>query len=141
VHVRRGDYVAKADIHGVMGMAYYEAALAAADAAGALPDDTRLLVITDDVAWAREQAGFASRGARIVDGEDELSSFHLLAACERARVCPNSSFCWWAAFLGRAMGQTAPIYMPRRWIKAHEKTSAAIYFEGVHKIDVDGDGR
>ena len=142
VHVRRGDYVAKVAYHGYMDMTYYEAALTRAAAAGALQPGTRLLVFSDDLPWAREQEGFRSRGAIFVDSEDEVSSFYLMAACARtAIVCPNSTFCWWAAFLARAVATVAGraagyIAMPRQWILA--LSAPNIYFEGVDILDVGG---
>jgi hypothetical protein len=139
VHVRRGDYVAKAGYHGYMGMAYYEAALTRAAAAGALRPATRLLVFSDDLDWARAQEGFTRRGAVFVDGEDEVAAFYLMAACARtAVVCPNSTFCWWAAFLARARAAAAGraagyVAMPRRWVVALNAPN--IYFDGVDIID------
>ena len=139
VHVRRGDYIAKAGFHGYMGMAYYEAALARAAGAGALRPGTRLLVVSDDLDWARSQEGFTRRGAVFVDGEDEVAAFYLMAACARtAVVCPNSTFCWWAAFLARSLAAAAGraagyVAMPRRWIVA--LNAPDIYFDGVDIID------
>jgi hypothetical protein len=139
VHVRRGDYIAKAGFHGYMDMPYFEAALARAAAAGALRPATRLLVFSDDLAWARAQDGFTRRGAVFVDGEDEVAAFYLMAACARtAVVCPNSTFCWWAAFLARSLAAAAGraagyVAMPRRWIVA--LSAPHIYFDGVDVID------
>ena len=135
----RGDYIAKAGFHGYMGMAYYEAALARASGAGALRPGTRLLVFSDDLDWARSQEGFTRRGAVFVDGEDEVAAFYLMAACARtAVVCPNSTFCWWAAFLARSLAAAAGraagyVAMPRRWIVALDAPN--IYFDGVDIID------
>ena len=140
VHVRRGDYLHKVAFHGYMSMAYYAAAMARAEAAGVLQPTTRLLVFSDDLPWARAQEGFLSRSAIFVDSEDEVASFYLMAACARtAVICPNSTFCWWAAFLARALAIAAGraagyVAMPRQWII--QMAAPNIFFEGVDVIDV-----
>ena len=135
VHVRRGDYVAKADYHGLMSAAYYEAAMRRAETEGAMRPHARLLVLSDDLPWAREQTVFTRRGAIFVDGEDEVASFYLLASCARnVIVCPNSSFCWWAAFLGRAASKTARAFLPREWLHAYNGGADILKVEGFTGI-------
>lgn len=116
LHVRRGDYVGHAD----MGMPYYEAALRRAEAVGALASGVRLLIVSDDVVWVKAQPGFLRRGAVIVDAEDEVSTFYLLAIAGVGQICPNSTFCWGAAYLARALNLVAGrtnrfVVMPRSW--------------------------
>ena len=142
VHVRRGDLVPKAGYHGYMDATYYEAALRLAEAAGAFANGTRLFVFSDDFAWTREQVAFTSRGATFIEGENEIASFYLLAACARkAVVCPNSTFCWWAAYLARATALAAGklpgfVAMPRKWIIA--MSAPDIYWEGVTVVEEGG---
>ena len=137
VHVRRGDYVDIGAAAGV-GMAYFEAALKRFEAAvgGPLPC---LLVASDDLSWARLQTGFISRGARFVDGEDEVATFYLLVAARRGIICPNSTFCWWAAYLGRDDGGISnlkrPIILPRPWWTFSSNADDAFFFSGVDAID------
>ena len=128
----------------------------------ALPSDTALAVVAAalvlaalpslaagasaaaaaDCSWWYEETAHGSLpggGAVFVDGEDEVASFYLLAACARtAVVCPNSTFCWWAAYLGRAAATAAAhvagyVAMPRTW--AVSFAAPDIYFPGVDLID------
>jgi hypothetical protein len=124
-----------------MEMPYFEAALRRIEARSDLPPGITLLVLTDDVPWARAQRGLTARGARVVDGEDEVASLYLLAACTRAKVCSNSTFCWWAAFLARAFsaafgdGSVGPVYMPKSWIRGFDGGAELLRFtEGIEQI-------
>ncbi|MEQ7872932.1 alpha-1,2-fucosyltransferase [Sphingomonas sp. ASV193] len=99
VHVRRGDYLsAQHAVHGVIGSAWYDEAL------GRIPTDpeTRIYVFSDDPDWCRQ--AFAAWGDRltVVDwnrGDEAWQDLFLMAACRHA-IIANSSFSWWAAWLG-----------------------------------------
>jgi hypothetical protein len=140
VHVRRGDYLESGPAAGV-DMSYFEAALRRLEtaASGPLPC---LLVASDDIVWARAQPGFAARGARFVSGEDEVATFYLLLAARRGLICPNSTFCWWAAFLGRgddeeASARAPPRYviMPRPWWSFASAADDAFFYSGVDSVN------
>lgn len=117
VHVRRGDYItdtAAAATHGVMSASYYAAARAMLAEQGL----HRVAWFSDDLDWvaatlARPQDTFVD-GAALTTGDG--GEIALMSAC-RVRVLANSSFSWWAGFLGRPSTPRRPVIAPQRWYK------------------------
>lgn len=102
VHVRRGDY------QDLLPASYYaEAAAALVD-----PADPDVLVCSDDIAWCRGHLKFPKRW-RVTWSPltRDVEDFAALAACP-ALVMSNSSFSWWAAWLGEHPGG---VIMPWPW--------------------------
>lgn len=98
IHVRRGDYLTMSDLFVIVGMDYYEEAMAATS--------PPYLVFSDDIAWCRStfpnECVFMERNRNY---EDLL----LMASCD-AVVTANSSLSWWGAWLSGGRR----IY-PARW--------------------------
>lgn len=140
VHVRRGDFVTMGAR--VLNATYYERGVAAVLAAnGARPDGRatdhlrsklppqhpHVLVFSDDLPWVWKQPFFRNlrtRGLASAVGEpDALRALYLMSLAGRGLVCPNSSFCWWAAWLGNAAAAAAtatapharPVVLPFPW--------------------------
>ena len=106
LHIRRGDYVWLPTFHCILNEDYYRRAVAL------LRDrepGARLLVFSDDLPWARN-LDFLS-GATFVDEPDAASALYLMSQFEHY-VISNSSFSWWAAWLG-ATAKT--VIAPDRW--------------------------
>jgi hypothetical protein len=117
IHVRRGDYVNDAHTAGYHGAApaeYYAAAVARLHALVAAPD---FFVFSDDPAWA-ERHMRVDEATVIVghnDAEHDGEDLRLMSAC-RHHIIANSTFSWWAAWLGERPGQH--VVAPRRWFRA-----------------------
>jgi len=129
IHVRRGDYVAKAEWHHLLPLTYFAEGIfrmlahLEAAAAGGGP----VFVFSDDVAWVREQDVFRDlAGAVFVEERDPLRAFYMLAlAAEGGVLCSNSTFCWWAAFLselGRRRAVRRLVIFPDGWTATHSLT-------------------
>ena len=114
VHVRRGDYVSDPQTAATLrpcGVEYYRWAFEnmAAAAAG-----TRYFVFSDDPDWARQnvhppgETTYVSHNTGRQDHED----FRLMKHC-RHFIIANSSFSWWAAWLGEALDKH--VIAPRPW--------------------------
>ncbi|MDW5443942.1 alpha-1,2-fucosyltransferase [Polaromonas sp. SM01] len=124
VHVRRGDYVSNpvaSSVHGFVGLAYYELALARISREINAP---HFFVFSDDLPWARENLRFPG-DVTFVDHNSGLSSYEdmrLMSLCKH-HVMANSSFSWWAAWLGWAPGKK--IFYPANWFssKLHNVSS------------------
>ncbi len=121
VHVRRGDYVTSPTAsahHGVLGVDHYERALAAAGAHGG----TRRIWFSDDPAWVRDH--LLRPGDQLVPAgttSAPAGDIALMARC-RTRVIANSSFSWWAGWLGPGDDRDpGTVIAPRRWFAGSDE--------------------
>jgi len=131
-HIRRGDYVPKSDFHYLQPIEYYRKAV------GILKEmskATTLLMFTDDIDWISKNNDFKNLGLEtiIVDEKDELMAFALMTLCEAGAICANSTFSWWAAFLGCYSNKDAPICVPEKWINA---SVIHLFPESWHKLTI-----
>jgi len=107
VHIRRGDFFmgANTSIHGVLTESYYQRAMAKQN------PDTRFLVFSDDLPWCRGLTWLHEIGATFVDEPDTVLALHLMSQFEHF-VMSNSSFSWWATWLGTP---AKTVVAPDRW--------------------------
>ncbi len=112
VHVRRGDYTESAEHiakFGMLSRPYYDLARATLErVTGASP--TYFLFSDEPEVAARELTGWSN--LRTVSGFSALEEFRLMALC-RHFIIANSTFSWWAAWLGRA--DDKQVLAPRQW--------------------------
>lgn len=106
LHIRRGDYLEYKDIHYIQPLEYYMKAS---------ENFSKILVISDDMKWVREQDFFKGDKFELFDCDDELETLAVMASCKAGAIIANSTFSWWGAFLG-AYGQRNPVYVPKNWI-------------------------
>jgi hypothetical protein len=123
LHVRRQDYLDTPAGRrlGFLGKGYYDRAVArmARRAPGA-----HFFIFSDDLAWCRkslclhhphtyvEHRGTAHAAA--------ASDFRLMTRC-RHFIIANSSFSWWAAWLGESADSL--VIAPRTWFRRHPRQS------------------
>ena len=114
MHVRRGDYLtAPPNLHWIMSPLYYMRALKQFD------PKLRWCVVSDDVAWCKEQEFTEFPLIEVVDEPDELYGLALMSLCHGGAILGNSTYSWWGAMLGADVA-TAPVVYPSYWF-AHEK--------------------
>jgi hypothetical protein len=115
LHIRRGDYVNLPHIHYNQTVDYYQRARDIYfSKISTLP--TKIMVVSDDVEWVREQPFFTSSPHfQIVEGLDELETLALMSLCKAGAMIGNSTFSWWGAFLG-CYESRSPVLYPNRWI-------------------------
>jgi hypothetical protein len=114
VHVRRGDYLTPSAMkfHGVPTRNYYERAIIQLQAKG--HGDT-VFLFSDDPAQAMDYLDFPNAVPVPLEGlEHPLDTLRLLAQ-PGAKVLSNSSFSWWAGWLGPP---TSDIVVPHPWFAA-----------------------
>lgn len=109
VHVRRSDYltVANRPIHYVATDTYYAQAV---KTACNRVSDAQLLVFSDDLEWCRAQK-FFPKGTLFIDEPTDTVALHLMSQF-RHYVISNSSFSWWATWLGEP---AITVIAPDRW--------------------------
>ena len=107
MHIRRGDFFmgANAPIHGVLTESYYQRAMAKHH------PDIRFLVFSDDLQWCRGLTWLQEANVTFVDEPDTALALYLMSQFEHY-VMSNSTFSWWAVWLGRT---AKTVIAPDRW--------------------------
>ncbi len=110
VHVRRGDYL-KLPLFHVCDAAYYHESMAEMRAR---VRDARFFIFSDDPAWCR--AEFRDPDTEVVEfahsAANPLHDLYLMSVASH-HIIANSSYSWWAAWLGDKPEQQ--VIMPARW--------------------------
>ena len=112
VHVRRGDYLEKAEYHYNLGLDYYQ------EAAYSMQKTSEhyspVILFSDDIEWCQEHW----TGVTYIH-EDPITDFFVMSRCKNF-IIANSSFSWWASYL--ATHPDKQIIAPSKWFgskKAH----------------------
>lgn len=120
LHIRRGDYLNTDFYVDLTKTDYYQKAVAE------FPDSTFLVFCKDNQGWEQDKKDrqwcrdfldtFIKGRYELVDKDNtEEQDMNLMASCE-GHIGANSSFSWWAAFLGG--GKTI---MPKEWFADGQK--------------------
>lgn len=117
LHIRRTDYV-RQEGNVTLRLDFYREAL---QRMGNQLGDFELFIFTDDKEFVREN--FRFQNYTLVEGLCDLDEFELMRQCDH-HIVANSSFSWWAAYLGKNKGGIvyAPCtgiwteeFYPREW--------------------------
>lgn len=111
VHVRRTDYVGNQNLV-LLDRSFYQRAM---DRICKAVPNARFFVFSDDPAWCRD--AFKSEDCEVAGHADlfnPLLDLHLMSLASH-HIIANSSFSWWAAWLGKKDGQQ--VLMPGQWFK------------------------
>lgn len=125
IHVRRGDYASDPtarNLHLVCDEAWYRRAWGLLRAE--LPQ-ARALVFSDDPEWAQDRLALAG-DVDYAAGAPGAPAWVDLARMSQCRhfVISNSSYSWWAAWLGRDPGKR--VIAPRYWFRGRETAALGI---------------
>lgn len=97
LHIRRTDYV-RQEGNAALGLGFYEEALRRMEEQAG---DFQLFIFTDDKEFVKKN--FNLRKYVLVEGVCDLDEFELMRQC-RHHIIANSTFSWWAAYLGENKG-------------------------------------
>jgi hypothetical protein len=114
LHVRRGDYSFEADRYGLLDLGYYQKALQELRQAGYTWDEVWVFTDDPDVV-SREIAPHLGSEVSIVRPPQDshaAESMTIMSQCA-ALVIANSTFSWWAGYLGREK----PVVYPETWYR------------------------
>lgn len=101
VHIRRTDYLKYPDVYPIFDSTYYERCL------NSIHDKGRVIVFSDDMEWCRNT--FKGKGYDYID-LPPIESMYLMSNCKNI-IMANSSFSWWAAWIGKCEN----VIYPRNW--------------------------
>jgi len=107
LHVRRGDYVGNVNCQQLTDD-YYKRAITL------LPNVQKIMVVSNDTSWVKEQEFFRDPLFELHESDDELETMALMSKCTAGAICANSTYSWWGAFLG-AYGARNPVIVPKSW--------------------------
>ena len=119
IHVRRGDYTNLADDFGILGLEYYEKALAQIEETN-LDKKVPIWVFSDDINKARSLlSNVSQRKIVFIDPPANCSALEslLLMTYGGAHVIANSTFSWWSARLSKT---TQIVVAPNTWFRYRE---------------------
>jgi hypothetical protein len=110
LHIRRGDYVndpKTAAYWNAPSISYYEKAFKH------LPSGSVIFVFSDDIAWVKENLKLDAEMHFVSDPTlKDYEELQLMSFCHN-HIIANSSFSWWAAWLGEKSGSIT--VAPERW--------------------------
>lgn len=121
LHIRRGDYVEKADFHYLQGQDYYEKVIQSIR-------PSKILIFSDDIEWCKQQPWLQNIECKeFIEEKDEVKSLFLMASCKEGAIIANSTFSWWAAMLS----ETKNVTYPSRWIKQEVYSLFPAYWKQI----------
>jgi hypothetical protein len=117
VNVRRGDYVTSESTRNTLGFVGEDFYRRGVDWIKANIPDPWLFVNSDDMPWCREHLKFdlpTTYFGEECAGWKFGEQLQLMTMCKHFLI-PNSTFAWWAAWLGTRDGKL--VACPRRWFR------------------------
>ena len=121
LHIRRQDYLTNPN-HQFVGLDYYKRALSK------FPSDIQVLVFSDDSKWCHEQSLFNDDRFMISENDSGYVDMCLMTMCTDF-IIGNSSFYWWAAWLGNR----GKVIAPKNWFP-DDKDTSDLYCDGWEVI-------
>jgi hypothetical protein len=116
IHIRRGDYKPLKKTIGILGSEYYRNALRALEEKNA---GAPVWLFTDDLQGAEQViGGLDTEFDQIVSPDTELSAAETMLLMSEAPsiIIANSTFSWWAAYLG---SNSREVIAPSPWYRAN----------------------
>lgn len=112
IHIRRTDYIGNSNVD-ICGMEYYERAIKRIQET---LDSPEFFVFSDDPEWC--QTYFNRPRFFVVSCQssykDPMNDLHLMSLA-RHHIIANSSYSWWAAWIGKKQAQQ--VLMPSEWFR------------------------
>lgn len=96
IHVRRGDYVQHSGSFPPITMEYILKSISSLSMSHS--NLSKLIFFSDDIGWCKNEFGSAIN-FEFSEGRTELEDLSLMASCGH-HIIANSTFSWWAAYLG-----------------------------------------
>lgn len=126
INVRRGDYLEQPTRHPVVSLEYIN------EAYKHLPKHDKLLIVSDDIEWCRENLKFDNMIFNDNKNFWDAEALWLLSLCDHF-IISNSTFSWWGAWLSNSPFKV--VIAPDTWFGPDIKEETEdIYCEDWIKI-------
>lgn len=120
MHVRRYLPPDDSTFHGLLPISYYKEALSH------LSSSAHVFVFSDDPIWCKQNLIGLWPHMTMVEGNEPHIDIWLMSLCQHA-IIANSSFSWWAAWLGPdARRNPSYIFAPKQWFAKDNEQSLDI---------------
>ncbi|MBY8035678.1 alpha-1,2-fucosyltransferase [Vibrio fluvialis] len=129
LHVRRGDYVDNAhtnSVHGTCGLDYYRAAV---NKVLETVENPTFYVFSDDIEWCKENLGSLGQLVYIDDTQSAIDDLMLMSFCQH-HIIANSTFSWWAAWLG----DDGLTIAPENWFSNNKRNYSDLFPQDWFKL-------
>jgi hypothetical protein len=154
MHFRRGDFIKSLPQYRYVNRDFpipaeffYRQAVAALLAHNATldpppPGGYTYFIFTNDYAWARAEPAIMGLPGKVVyvEEEEEVYSWYMMMLARKGVICANSTYCWWAAYIGHLARFIA---LPSHWYNSPGSEPTGIHFPGatvVHSDNARGEG-
>lgn len=107
LHVRRGDYLGS-KLHPVCNISYYQQAI---KLIAEKIENPHFFIFSDDLAWCKSNISM-EYPHEFVNTIEDWGDFRLMSHCQHY-IIANSSFSWWAAYLGKH--EEKIVISPKNW--------------------------
>jgi len=113
IHVRRGDYIEKSDIHHIQPIEYYIKGVS-------MILDTKNIstwfIFSDDIIWCKSQEFFYSLNSIFVEEKNPILCLALMSEIHDGAIIGNSTYSWMGAYLGIGLQENSVVY-PKIWFQ------------------------
>jgi hypothetical protein len=129
-----------ANFYGTSDIAYFRSAIREL---AATHGRLRIFVFSDDIGWAQQNAGVFEAGGcsvNVIDDDDPFRNFYLMRLCKHF-IIANSTFSWWAAWLGQYSMKT--VCVPPVWNRGERRFPRDLFppaWKIVHAAETPADG-
>jgi hypothetical protein len=111
LHIRRKDYLTNSN-HCALDLEYYKEALQK------FSEDIPVIIFSDEPQWCMEQELFSDERFMVSESENGYIDMCLMSMCSDF-IIANSSFSWWAAWLGNR----GKVIAPKKWFPDDKNTN------------------
>lgn len=122
VSVRRGDFMDPAN-RGLRDICTYEYYREAIERIREKVENPVFIIFSDEIEWVREHYHFEGDIYYEEGGDEIWEKMRLMYSCKHF-IMSNSTFCWWAQYLGRAPDKV--VMSPSRWFNMEGYTHSLI---------------
>jgi hypothetical protein len=121
VHVRMGDYLNLKEIYDVIGLNYYVSAI---NKIKSDQPNAKFYLFSDSPEVALNWLSPAIRFDGVISSPDNIQvgeTLRLMASC-RGLICANSTFSWWAGYMGTNFLQMHKVIIPKKFTNFEKHT-------------------